>query len=113
MRFRNRLPGADRLYQVIITSMYSYTRITSFMYVCRSLAAAAVHSYSVAILLLVHLMLLLAAAVRHHVPDDKNCCCGSLHPIPGFSSSSSFKHNLFVLYSLAALSHFHRRFLYL
>ena len=53
-----------------------------------------------------------AGTVRHRVPDGKICCCGSLHLIPVFSFSSSFKHELFLMYPLAVLSHLQPRFTY-
>ena len=56
-------------------------------------------------------MLLLAAAVRHRVQDDAICCYGLLHLIPVFSFSS-LKHALFLMYSLAVLSHAQPRFTY-
>ena len=43
-------------------------------------------------------ILLVAAAVRHRVPDGKFCCRGSLHLIPLFSFSSSFKHNILLMH---------------
>ena len=93
-------------YTVRCCTTYEYV----FVYTChvlQLLLAAAAAVWSVAILLL-----LLLAAVRHRVPDGKICCCGSLHLIPVLSFSS-LKHDLFSMYPLAVLSHFHRRFLYL
>ena len=52
----------------------------------------------VVVLQLLLQLLLHAAAVRHRVPDGKICCCGSLHMIPVFSFSSSFKHDVFLMY---------------
>ena len=49
-----------------------------------------------------------AAAVRHRVPGIKICFRGSLHLIPVLSISS-FKH-IFLMYPLAVLSQFQRRF---
>ena len=55
-------------------------------------------------------MLLLAAAVRHLVPGDTIYCCGLLHLIPVFFFS--FKHDLFLMYPLAVLSHVQPRLTY-
>ena len=62
---------------------------------CPAVAAAAV--------------LLRAAAVRRRVPDDAICSCGLLHLIPVFSFSS-FKHDIFLMYHVAVLSHVRPRF---
>ena len=55
-----------------------------------------------------------AAAVGHRVPDGKNCCCDSLHLIPLFSFSASFKHDLLLMYVPlgSTLSHLKSRFIY-
>ena len=55
-----------------------------------------------------------AVAVRHRVPDGEICCCGSLHLIPVFSFSSSFKHDLLLMYVPlgSTLSHLKSRFIY-
>ena len=65
----------------------------------------------VAMLLLLLELLLHAAAVRHRVPDRKICCYGSLHLIKVFSSSSS-KHDIFLMHALAVLSQLQPRFTY-
>ena len=70
------------------TSVYSYLPAMYFWCFCSVRVFA--------ILLLLMQLLLHAAAVRHRVPDGKVCWCGSLHLIP--VSSSSFKHNLLLMY---------------
>ena len=110
MWFQNRVPRPDiniSLYYSC-TLLYVYTRVCSF--IC-------IHTCHVFLLLLCVLLsccccsavLLLDAAVCHRVPDDAICSYGLVHLIPVFSFSS-FKHDLFLMYPLAVLSHVQPRF---
>ena len=85
MRFHNRAPRPDRLYQVIIIHR---TLLHDARVCIRICLPAAV--YCAAILLLLQ-MLLLAAAVRHRVPGGKIYSRGSLHLIPALLSIHSNK----------------------
>ena len=107
MWFHNRVPGPDRL-SLCCTLLYDvrvrilYIPVIHFCCLCCAMCCyPAVAAAPV---------LLLAAAVRHRVPSNTICCCGLLHLIPVFYFSSS-KHDLFLMYTLAVLSHVQPRFI--
>ena len=97
---------------LITIILYAAVRRTSMHLYLSCISSAAALCVAIFLLLQLKCCCKLAAAVCHRVPDDTICCCGLLHLLPAFSFSS-FKHDLFLMYHLAVLSHLRPRSSYI